>query len=55
MANGNLAAQRRGMPALEYLLEIFRQVKQKLTTFSPLGHYPSRVAGEYIGPIGGLG
>lgn len=55
MANGNLAAQRLGMPALEYLPEIFGQAAQKLTTFPPLDHYPSRVAGEYIGPVGGLG
>lgn len=55
MANGNLAAHRLGMPALEYLPEVFREVTQKLTTFPPLDHYPSRVAGEYIGPIGGLG
>lgn len=55
MANGNLAAQRLGMPALEYLPEIFGQAAQKLTTLPPLDHYPSRAAGEYIGPIGGLG
>lgn len=55
IANGNLAAKRLGMPALEYLPEIFGQAAQKLTTFPPLDHYPSRVAGEYIGPVGGLG
>lgn len=55
MANGNLAAQRQGMPALEYLPDIFGEARQKLTTFPPLDHYPSREAGEYIGPISGLG
>lgn len=55
MANGKLVGQRLGMPALACLPEIFGQAAQKLTTFPPLDHYPSRVAGEYIGPIGGLG
>lgn len=55
IANANRAAKRLGMPALEYLPEIFREATRKLTTFPPLDHYPSRVAAEYIGPIGGLG
>ncbi len=55
MANGNQTAQRLGMPALEYLPEIFREAAQKLTTFPPLDHYPARTSADYIGPIGGLG
>lgn len=55
MANGNLIAQRLGMPVLAYLPEIFKEATQKLTTFPLLDHYPSRVSADYIGHIGGLG
>lgn len=55
LANGNRVARQLGMPALESLPDVFGEAVLKFATLPPLDHYSSRVAGDYIGPISGLG